>query len=297
MSVDPVLAGVLEKIHAPNATPMHEVSPERARDAYRRMTVGTRAVANALPVDGVDQMIDSPAGELHLRVYRPRDTQPGATCVFLHGGGYVIGDLDTHESISRTIAHEMNVVVVAVGYRLAPEHPFPAAYEDSLLALEWAWNARAELGGSSDLFLAGDSAGAALCLSLATSTSAVPVRAQLLLCPYLDLVATTDSRRTFSQGHLLEEATLTWFANSYAGKVGVAELAADARVRPTSDAALGRAPATLIAVAGFDPLHDEGVDLASRLDAVGVRVDLIELPDMIHGFPDFTDSSPRAAEA
>ena len=297
MDIDPILAGVLKEVNAPGFTPMHEVSPDRARGAYRRMTAGTRAAAQALPVDGTDQSITSPSGTLLLRTHRPRDTEPGATCVYLHGGGYVIGDLDTHEAIARTIAHEMNVVVVAVDYRLAPEHPFPAAHEDSRLALEWAWRERSELGGSDHLLLAGDSAGAALCLSLSTSSGEVPVLAQLLLCPYLDLVPMTASRQRFAQGHLLEEATLTWFADSYSGMASVDEVASDPRVRPPTEAALGRAPTSLVAVAGFDPLHDEGVELASRLVAAGVRADLMELPDMIHGFPDFAGSSPRAAEA
>jgi acetyl esterase len=297
MDIDPILAGVLQEVHAPDFTPMHEVSPDRARGAYRRMTEGARTAAQALPVDGTDRVTSSPSGTLRLRIHRPRDTEPGATCVYLHGGGYVIGDLDTHEAIARTIAYEMNVVVVAVDYRLAPEHPFPAAYEDSRLALEWAWRERAELGGSDHLLLAGDSAGAALCLSLSTSSVQVPVLSQLLLCPYLDLLPMTASRQRFARGHLLEEATLTWFANCYAGTTSVDEVASDPRVRPSTDAALGRSAASLVAVAGFDPLHDEGVDLASRLVAAGVRAELMELPDMIHGFPDFAGSSPRAAEA
>ena len=159
MPLDPQIAGLLELLAAAG-TPMHEGTPEQARAAFRTLAVGARPAEAVVPVASVeDVVLPGPEGDLPGRVYRPEATGPAPTVVLFHGGGWVIGDLDTHDNMARSICRDCEAVVLSVDYRLAPEAPFPAAVEDALAATRWAGDHLSALGGSDVLAVAGDSAG------------------------------------------------------------------------------------------------------------------------------------------
>ena len=300
MPVEIQIEAALREIARSQSVPMHEAGQVRARRAYRR--IAEHSWQNMPRTDLVveDWSISFHGCDLGVRVYKPRSDEAMATLVYFHGGGWVIGDLDTHDSTARYLSQELNAVVVSVDYRLAPEHPFPAAFDDALASVRWSWQERADLGGSEILWLAGDSAGAGLAATVATAmrdSGHQVITAQFLLCPLLDLAPRTRSRIELGKRYLLEEATLDWFSSLYAGNVSIADLMKDVRACPSATASLVGMPPTFVVVAEFDPLRDEGIQYARALINDGVRVGYVDLPGMIHGFPDFIPVSNGAALA
>ncbi|UUW88011.1 alpha/beta hydrolase [Pimelobacter simplex] len=290
MPVDPSLAGLLEAIEA--GTPMSELSPADARTVFRALTVDGRPPETLAPVGSIaDDQVAGGAGPLAARVYRPEGTGPFPTVVLLHGGGWVIGDLDTHAAMARAICAGAGAVVVAVDYRLGPEARFPAAAEDAIAAVRDVQARLAEYGGSEVLAVAGDSAGGNLS---AVAAQHVPgVAAQLLVYPATDVLGDYASRKENASGYFLDEATMVWFVGNYAD--ADTDLT-DPRISPLHGSLAGQPPAVVV-TAEFDPLRDEGVAYADALAAAGVPVQHETYPGLIHGFFDMGPWSPACQRA
>lgn len=279
MTVDSQLAGLLTLIEA--GTPMHQQTPAEARAGFRTLTVDMRQPESVVPVRAVEETtVGGAEGDLAARVYRPEADGPVPTVVMFHGGGFVIGDLDTHDNMARTICAGTGSVVVSVDYRLAPEHPFPAAPMDAVAATLDVMERRAQLGGSDLVAVAGDSAGANL--SAVVAQQVPEVAAQLLLYPVTDMGGQYPSHEENGTGYFLDMPTMLWFGAQY---VPEGTEPTDPRLSPLHGDLTQVAPA-VVATAGFDPLRDEGDAYAKALEAAGVRVVHRTYPAMIHGFMD-----------
>lgn len=299
MTLDPHLQGVLKMMADSGAKPISESSVEEAREAYRMLTVGSLLPEQVVPVASVEDLqVPGAAGPLRARLYRPEGKGPWPTVVYFHGGGWVIGDLDTHDNMCRDICRGARAVVLSVDYRLAPEHPYPAGIDDALAAARWAAANLAELGGNKVMGLAGDSAGgnfAAVVAQQLSDAGQAPA-AQLLLYPATDDASIPyASIEENAEGYFLEKASMEWFVGHYlADPSKVAGV--DPRLAPLRAADLGRLPPTLVVTAGFDPLRDAGRAYAAALVAAGVKAELIEGEGMIHGFFDMGRWSPAAQD-
>jgi acetyl esterase len=293
MPVDPEIAVVLDFLASAGTPPMSQQSPTEARASFRALAVDLRDPALLPEVAKVeDTTIPGPAGAIPVRIYRPHADGPLPTVAFFHGGGWVVGDLDTHDLTCRTLANDAATVVVSVDYRLAPEHPFPAAAEDALAAATWIADHLDELGGSAMLGVAGDSAGGNLSAVVAQRLRD-KVGAQLLIYPATDVPGEYASRVDNAEGYFLDLDTMLWFLEQYVGDD--TELT-DPLLSPLHGELAGVAPAVVV-VAGFDPLRDEGIAYAEALDAAGVPVTLRRFDSLIHGFVDMGRHSQGAAAA
>lgn len=261
---------------------MHEVGAPAARQLFVAMKdvtdppVGELAVIKDLGIPG-------PAGDIPARLFDARASrEPGPVVVFFHGGGFTIGDLDTHASFCAEIARTLDLPVVAVDYRLGPEHPWPAAPDDAEAAARWVAGSPAELGRAvTGLVLCGDSAGGNLAivvaLDLRDRPAAVPVIAQLPIYPATDYTRDYPSYAAFSEGRLLTHESMTWFTESYAPDAG------HHRASPLN-ADLAGLPPAVVMTAGLDPIRDQGRAYAARLIEAGVPVVFREAAGNIHGF-------------
>ncbi len=280
MPLDPQFRAVLDRLAATGMTPLVRGTAQQTRAHYRSLAMARRG-GDYEPerVRAVlDRTIDGPGGPLPLRVYTPL-SDGGRVITYLHGGGWVVGDLDTHDPVCRRVANAVGATVVSVDYRLAPEHPYPAPLDDAMAALAW----------TSDTFagyphvVAGDSAGASLAAGAAVRArdeGGPALAAQLLLYPVTDPTMSRPSIRENGEGYFLTGSDLRWFLDQYAP--------AERRSEPTLDL-LGAAvpdglPPTVIATAEFDPLRDEGDAYANRLRSAGVHVEHIPGPGLIHGY-------------
>jgi acetyl esterase len=241
-----------------------------------------------------------PNGDIRLRSYAPAGAGKGSlpTLVFYHGGGFVIGDLDTHDGLCRVLCMESGVRVIAVDYRLAPENRFPAAVDDAWAALSWIAANGTSLGVDvGRLAVAGDSAGAALATVSALTArekGGPDLALQLLMFPPTDLAADTQSRRKWTEGYFLDKLTIDWFFENYLPKSTDRR---DPRLSPLRAADLrGVAPVYLM-TAEFDPLHDEGLDYAARLRESGVPVTVMDYPNLVHDFIYLDAVLPQARQA
>ncbi|WP_240641454.1 alpha/beta hydrolase [Nocardioides ferulae] len=294
--LDPELAVVLQMLAGAGTPAMHEGSAEEARAAFRTLAVDLRDPSVLPEVAEVrDLTVPGGEGERPARLYRPAAGELPTVLLF-HGGGWVIGDLDTHDLMARTLATACEAVVVSVDYRLAPEHPFPAAVDDALAATRWAAAHLAELGGDGRLAVAGDSAGGNLAAVTAQAMrdEGVPLAGQLLVYPGTDFTSDHPSRAENAEGYFLDQATMLWFAAQYVGHLGPEQLT-DPRLSPLRGDVTGVAPAVVV-VAQFDPLRDEGTAYAEALRAAGVPVSLEHFDGLIHGFVDMGRWS-KAAQA
>ena len=224
-------------------------------------------------------------GGLEVRAYRPRGVpSPAPALVYFHGGGFVVGSLDSHDSVCRALAAEAGCVVLSVAYRLAPEHPFPAAPDDCTAAFRWAAREAATLGiDPRRIAVGGDSAGGNLAAVTALDTREDALRPcfQALIYPCADMTLSFPSIDKLASGFLLERATMVWFRERYCPDP---KSWTNPRVAPWfADSVAGVAPA-LVQTAGFDPLRDEGEAYATRLRAAGVAVEAKRYPSMIHGY-------------
>lgn len=232
------------------------------------------------------------------RHYVPLDAgERAALLVFFHGGGFVLGDLESHDSVCRLLAADAGIHVLSVEYRLAPEHPFPAPLEDACAAFEWAASHAEFLGvDPSRIGVGGDSAGGSLACVVAqlAAQNGTPAPAmQLLLYPALDRTRCRPSLDLFAKGFFLSRADVEWFANHYLGTADIQ----DPRVSPLLATNLqGVAPAVIV-TAGFDPLRDEGEDYARMLKDAGNRVLLHRYPSFIHAFANMAGVSPACRRA
>lgn len=305
MPVDPHVATLLQMMAA--APQLSDGTPEQARAAIRMLMVNFRDVS-ALPE--VASVEDATVGNgIPVRVYRPRAGGTVSTIVYLHGGGFVIGDLETHDGVCRRLCHDTGSVVVSGDYRLAPEAPFTAAVDDAWAALQHVHDHIADYGGDPErLAVGGDSAGATLAAVCAQQAHAegLPLRAQLLVYPAVDLLGEFPSRTENAEGYFLTLADMEWFAGHYTGVAGgaaaladpaTAELAADPRLSPLRAKDLsGLAPAVVV-TAQYDPLRDEGDAYAEALTTAHVTVRHRQFPGLIHGFYGLEQFSPAIADA
>jgi acetyl esterase len=238
------------------------------------------------------------AGELDARLYLPADAiTPGPLLVYFHGGGYVIGDLNTHDQACRLLCREIHTRVLSVAYRLAPEHPFPAAVEDGLAAFRHAVeNAHALGADPGEISVGGDSAGGGLAASLALilrDEGGPSPASQLLIYPWSDLSQKRRSVSLFREGFVLTEKMLDRWDGYYARD----ERRTDPRISPLLADDLSGLPRAHFAVAGFDPLRDEGLEYAERLRDAGNEVTVTFAPDLVHSFINAVGVADRAREA
>ena len=231
-----------------------------------------------------DGNVPGPAGDIPVRIYRPSDATDLPVVVFFHGGGWVIGDLESHDHMARTISAKADCVVVAVDYRLAPEHKFPAAADDAWAALEWVATHAAELGVDGDrIAVAGDSAGgnlAAVVAVQARDSEHVEIIQQVLLYPVVDGDCERPSMEENAEGYMLTRGAMDWFHEQYA--VTDADRS-DPRYSPINADLAGVAPAVVV-TAEYDPLRDQGNAYAVALTDAGVDVIHTQYDGMIHGF-------------
>ena len=250
-----------------------------------------------------DRTIDGPHGSIPLRIYTPVEhARALPMLVYFHGGGFVIGSLDSHDRMLRRLSKQAGVVVVAVDYRLSPEHRFPIPVDDVLAATRWAFANASALGvDPKRVAIGGDSAGgnlaAVTCLALRDARRSDPgaplPRMQMLVYPATDLRRVSESHRTLGHGYLLTSELIEWFMSRYL-RSKADEL--DPRGSPLLASDHRDLPAAWIAIAGFDPLRDEGEAYADKLRASGVRVDVAYAPSLIHGFFTMGGVLRRAAE-
>jgi acetyl esterase len=279
--------------------PMSELGPERARVERRRMA--SIVSGRPAPVASVcDLALELPGRTVALRHYVP--DEPGERLpmlVFYHGGGFVFGDLDTHDAVCRMLCVHGGMHVLAVDYRLAPEHPFPAAVDDAREAFEWAYANAERLGADPQrIAVGGDSAGgnlAAVVSQLAVAAGGPRPALQLLIYPATDMVERRRSRELFAEGFFLTDSEMAWFEQAYLG-TGTTDRH-DPRLSPLRAQDLSGLPPAIVATAAFDPLRDEGEDYAQALRAAGTPVLLRRYPGAIHGFVSGVGVSRPAREA
>jgi acetyl esterase/lipase len=271
---------------------MHTLTPVDARAFYRDRRGFTQPAAPAVG-NVVDTRCDGPHGAIALRVYRPiaagaTTTQDSAllpVLVYYHGGGWTIGDLDTHDVLCRELCNGSGAVVVAVDYRMGPEHRFPAAVDDCLAATYWVHRQAAELGvDAGRLAVGGDSAGGnlgAVVAILARDAGDLPIAYQLLIYPATDMRRGHPSHASNGRDYLLTTETIDYYHDHY-----IADPAHDLdwRASPLLHTDLSRLPPALVLTAGFDPLRDEGLEYANRLVAAGNRATYVCFERQIHGF-------------
>ncbi len=284
-ALDPDVLLVLDMIRLAGRPPFEQLTPAEAREAYMK----SRAVLQPEPepvAETRELAAPGPHGPIPLRLYRP-DAAPGPLpgLIYYHGGGWLLGGLDSHDGACRRFANAARCVVVSVDYRMAPEHKFPAAVDDCAAATAWAIGQAAALGiDPARVAVGGDSAGgnlAAVMALMARDGSLPKLAFQLLIYPATDMTMTTVSSQTVGPGVPLTSATMKWFIDHY---MRGPEDAIDWRASPIRAASVaGTAPA-LVLTAAADPLRDEGIAYAARLEREGVRTTAIHLTDQIHGF-------------
>jgi acetyl esterase len=278
MPLDPQFREILDTLEARGLLPLTQGDAEASRAHYRRLALSRRG-PQYVPEQVASVTDGHSPGGVPVRVYEPLQPR-GRTLVYLHGGGWVVGDVETHDPLSRRVANATGARVVSVDYRLAPEHPFPAALDDAEEVLHWQQAAEPDR----PLGVAGDSAGAALTAGLAIRARDQQIRlaAQLLLYPPTDPAMTSESIAENGQGYFLTGPDMTWFYQQYlpAGPASAPEAELN-RADVT-----GVAPA-IVATAEFDPLRDEAIAYAERLAAAGVPTTHVPGPGLIHGFAGF----------
>jgi acetyl esterase len=285
MALDPQAKGLLDAMAANPGPRIIDLPVPEAREMYR-------GIAATLDLQGVpigkveDRNIPGPDGDIPVRLYTPvaagGDALP--VLVYFHGGGWVIGDLETHDALCRTFANEAGCKVVAVDYRLAPEHRFPAAADDCLAAVKWVEANGSDIGvDATRIAVAGDSAGgnlAAVVSQLAKAGKGPKIAFQLLIYPVTDTDVDTASYRANAAGYFLERDGMIWFFDHYLNGAD----RNDTRIAPLKAASLAGLPPAYVVTAGFDPLKDEGRAYAEALKAAGVPTEYVNYEGMIHGF-------------
>jgi acetyl esterase len=281
--LDPHFRALLDAANAVEMPPLSQLPPALIREGYRAQRVGTDAGAPT-DLEVRDLQVDGGAGPVKARLYTPKGaaaTTPGL--VYFHGGGFVIGDLDTHDGFLRRLAAASGVRVLSVDYRLAPEHEFPAAHDDAIAALKWAFDHAAEIGfDPARIAVGGCSAGGNLAAVMAVEIKDDPARKlafQLLLYPATAMEQDTQSRRDLATGHMLTAEVMEWFGDHF----GVTRHADRKRAEPKFADLTGVAPA-LVVTAGFDPLKDEGAAYAAAINAAGGKAEHQEYGSFVHDF-------------
>jgi acetyl esterase len=303
MPVDPHVQTILDLLAAAEGPPLRELGPEEARARYRTFTVELRDPTTMADVGEVtDITVDGGDGPRPARLYRPADADAGSlpTLAFFHGGGFILGDLDTHEAQARRLCRELGALVVSVDYRLAPEHPAPAAFEDCLAATGWLAHHAESLGGDpARLIVGGDSAGGNLAATVAQACRdgrGPDLAAQLLIYPVTDMTDPDGkvhrSRHENGEGYFLTQEEMRWFEESYLG-----DRDPEDPVHSPLYGELAGLPPAVVVTAEFDPLRDEGEAYARAMRAAGVPVEQYRFDGLIHGFFDMGPHSPACDHA
>ncbi|WP_371618602.1 alpha/beta hydrolase fold domain-containing protein [Streptomyces sp. NBC_00454] len=298
MPVDPSIAAVLDQVNAHPTPRIIDTDPEVLREVSRRLGAGV-VLPEPIEVGSVENTaVPGPAGPIPVRVYRPEGGGPVPTVVFFHGGGWLTGDLDTHDAVTRRMCRDVNAVVVAVDYRLIPEHPFPAAHDDCLAAAHHVAAHIEDYGARRDrLAVAGDSAGGNLAavVALAFRDEGRPLAAQLLVYPATDFVDDYPSRTENATGYVLSNQDVQDLQHLYAGDDPAVR--SSFRISPLrAEKFTGLAPA-VIGTAQYDPLRDEGNAYAEALEHAGVDVFARTYDGLIHAFLNLFAVSPAADAA
>lgn len=279
--LDPKIRAELDAV---KLTPLAQQTPAEARAAFEKRVATTPKLGD--PVAKVDNRgIPGPGGKLPVRVYTPNGKGPFPILVYLHGGGWVLGSLETHDDLCRSLCSRSNALVVSVDYRLAPEHKFPAALEDGHAALKWCAENGAEIGGDGKrLATAGDSAGGNLAAAVALHArdkGGPKLAAQVLIYPVLNHNFDTASYHQFATGYGLSRDAMLYYWKTYLPKP---EEASNPYASPLQAKELSGLPPALILTAQYDVLRDEGEAYAARLKAAGVPVQGTRYLAMNHGF-------------
>ena len=287
MPLDPESQNLLDLMAAANRPAWISLTPQAAREQY----LATRAGAQGKRPDGVaviDRTIPGPAGEIPVRLYRPKSAPADAklpALVFAHGGGWVFGNLDSHDVLAAQIAIEAGIAVFAIDYRLAPEARFPGAFDDVVACLQWVANNGAAVGiDAAKLAIGGDSAGGNLAAAVAIwarDTNGPKLKLQVLAYPVTDFVGRTASHKLFYDGYGLNTPTMEWFFDHY---VPSKAERGDWRASPLRAKSLANLAPALVITAGYDVLRDEGRAYAMRLQQEGTLTDVVEFGGMLHGF-------------
>ncbi|MDT3433330.1 alpha/beta hydrolase [Haloarcula sp. 1CSR25-25] len=282
-TLNPQVQEYLHGLSEQGLPPLYRLPLAEARETYRDLSVPDQPPE---PVGSVtDRTVPGPNGEVPIRIYRPTGDEPRPALAFFHGGGWMLGGIETHEALCRALTNAADCVVVAVDYRLAPEHRFPDGLEDCYAATQWLAANAEEIGATPGaLAVAGDSAGATLAFGvslLARDRGDPSIDYQVLAYPPTEFGFETDSYEENAQGYFLTRKDMERFWNGYIRS----ELDGDHPYAAPlqADRLDGLAP-TFLLTCGFDPLRDEGRALADRLDAAGVPTRHVQYDDMIHGF-------------
>jgi acetyl esterase len=288
VTLDPDAAAVFKAFQEAGRPPYETVSPVEAREFYLQ----ARFVSNPEPPElkSIEPLaIPSPAGSIPARVYTPiklRKADDLAPClVFFHGGGWVIGNLDSHDVVCRKLADEGQLIVISIDYRLAPEHKFPAAVDDAIVATKWIAGHAREFGiDATRLLVGGDSAGGNLAAVVALSArdgDGPAISGQVLIYPATDFAMTQPSHRQPETSILLTHSVIRWFRDHYLN--GIPDIG-DWRASPARATTFAGLPPAYVLTAGADPLRDEGDEYAQRLKDAGVAVTYRTFPGQFHGF-------------
>lgn len=296
MPLDSQAQTLLEKIEASGIPPLHTLPVEEARQAMSDL-FGRKK--NPAPVHQVeDRDISGPSGSIPVRIYTPEGSGPFPALVYFHGGGWVLGSIETHDPICRELAQSVGCVVISVDYRLAPEHPFPMPLEDCYAAVSWVARHATEIQCDAQrIAVGGDSAGGNLAAAVALTArdrGGPPLAFQLLIYPVTDYAFDTDSYQENGYGYFLTKDMMIWFWQHYLSNKdhGLCPQASPLRAERVSGL-----PPALVVTAEFDPLRDEGAAYAELLQAAGVPVVYRCYAGMIHGFLGLTSMLDTAAQA
>jgi acetyl esterase len=285
LALDPQVAAVLEKIRLAGNPEYWQMTPAQARDWHNRKA-GLLDIKPE-PVHAVeDRVVRAIEADVPVRIYTPRAPDaPLPILVWLHGGGHVVGSLDSYDALCRKLALSADCIVVSAGYRLAPEHKFPAGVVDSFAALKWASRHAREIGGDpSRIAIGGDSAGgnlAAVCAILARDAGEPALMFQLLVYPRTAPDEESESHRAFAEGYMLTRKVILWFHDHYRASEDDRR---DFRYAPLIAKNLAGLPPALVIVGEYDPLHDDGIAYANRLRESGNAVEVADYAGMVHPF-------------
>lgn len=275
ITLHPQATAVLQAMASLGGPLIHESTPEEFRAYYASRQVP--------PMEQIHEVRDISAGGVPCRLYKPNAEKDLALLVYYHGGGWVIGNVDSHDGICRSLANRAGIAVLSVDYRLAPEHPFPAAAEDALCALRWAHENAHEIGiDPHRIAVGGDSAGGNLAAIVAQQRP-VPLKFQLLIYPATDMTQSFASQKENAAGPVLTEQAMEWFIGHYMqDKSRLKDELASPQFSP--DALLKGAPPALVITAQFDPLRDEGEAYGVRLIENGVMASIVRFNGQFHSF-------------
>jgi len=288
VALDPEAKSLLDALGVANLSPIETMTPQAARERSKMFLEARRQMGIEDVHQVQDLKIKGPGAEIPIRLYTPNVRKPAPALIYFHGGGWVIGDLDSHDHVCRSLANKVPCVVASIDYRLAPEAKFPAAVEDSYAATEWVAANAAELGIDADrIAVGGDSAGgnlAAVVSHLARDRQGPKLTHQLLIYPGTDMRMSAPSIEENAEGPLLTKASMIWFIDHY---LSGEEDKLNPLASPLLASDLSNLPPAFVLTAECDPLRDEGEDYGRKMQASGVPVEIKRYAGMPHGFFSF----------